>query len=249
MKYVQAKKAKMISNSPVCHVLEYQIEDKDINTAVVKISGRYPSQGWAINEKCKMMGFVLHGAGKLTTEERVIELSQNDMVLINPNEMYYWEGDMTILLPSAPAWYPEQYQCVAEKTTVSHIKQSFVELLKSLEELNLPKNQYLIWGSGPLAIRGIRESRDIDLIVSKQLWDHLECSQTRKMIQRGNIEIWNDCLNLSHKIEQMISHPDMIYGFPFMTLTDTIEWKRFMNRGKDLNDIALIESYLYRERF
>ena len=29
-----------------------------------------------------------------------------------------------------------------------------------------------------------------------------------------------------------------------MTLTDTIEWKRFMNREKDLKDIDLIEEYL-----
>ena len=42
----------------------------------------------------------------------------------------------------------------------------------------------------------------------------------------------------------MISNPDIFEGFPFMTLTDTIEWKRFMNREKDLKDIDLIEEYL-----
>ena len=49
----------------------------------------------------------------------------------------------------------------------------FKELLKKVKELNLPQNQYAIFGSGPLAIRGIRDSNDIDLIVKKKLWNKL----------------------------------------------------------------------------
>ena len=123
---------------------------------------------------------------------------------------------------------------------------SFLERLKDLERLNLPKDQYLIWGSGPLAIRGLREGKDIDLIVSNQLWQHLVKDYTllsKNMIRIGDIEIWNDCLNLTSKIDEMISHPDVIEGFPFMTLTDTIEWKKLMGREKDHKDITLIKNY------
>jgi len=126
-------------------------------------------------------------------------------------------------------------------------KQQFLEQLKNLNKFDLPKNQYLIWGSGPLAIRNIRQSNDIDLIVSKHLWDQLidiYPVASKQMIRIGNIEIWNNCLNLTDKIDAMISNPDIFEGFPFMTLTDTIEWKRFMNREKDLKDIDLIEEYL-----
>ena len=126
-------------------------------------------------------------------------------------------------------------------------KQQFLDQLKNLNKLDLPKNQYLIWGSGPMAIRNIRQSNDIDLIVSKNLWDQLidiYPVASKQMIRIGNIEIWNDCLNLTDKIDAMISNPDIFEGFPFMTLTDTIEWKRFMNREKDLKDIDLIEEYL-----
>jgi hypothetical protein len=127
------------------------------------------------------------------------------------------------------------------------IKQRFLEQLKNLKQLILPKNQYLIWGSGPLAIREIRDSQDIDLIISNQLWKSLIHDyplSSKNMIRIGNIEIWQDCLNLSYKIEDMVSHPDIIENFPFMTLSDTIEWKKFMNREKDLKDIALIQDYL-----
>src|SRR5271157_4446847 len=107
----------------------------------------------------------------------------------------------------------------------SNIKQRFLEQLSLLERLVLPSNQYLIFGSGPLAIRAIRESKDIDLLVSKELWNQLKQKHppsTSRLIPIGNIEIWNDCMNLTGRIDEMIAHPDIIEGFPFMTLPDTI---------------------------
>ena len=123
----------------------------------------------------------------------------------------------------------------------------FFEQLKHVQELNLPPSQYLIWGSGPLTIRGIRESQDIDLLVSKSLWTQFSEKyppSTQHLIRIGNIEMWNDCLNLTPLIDEMLAHPDIIDGLPFMRLTDTIEWKRFMNRDKDIKDIALIQHFL-----
>ena len=109
MEYVKADEVRIVSNSSVCKVLEYELNDKDLNGAVVEISGRYPDTGWALNQKCKMLGFVLKGTGRLTTQSKTITLSKNDMVLILPGEKYYWDGHITLLLPATPAWYPEQY--------------------------------------------------------------------------------------------------------------------------------------------
>ena len=39
--------------------------------------------------------------------------------------------------------------------------------LDEVKRLNLPKDKFAIFGSGPIAIRGLREARDIDLIVKK----------------------------------------------------------------------------------
>jgi hypothetical protein len=110
MLHVKKESAKMFINSPSCTVYEYEIKDKDINIAVAKISGRYPSIGWALNERCKMIGFVLNGSGFLAMADRKVALSENDMVLILPKEKYYWDGNMTILMPSTPAWYLDQYK-------------------------------------------------------------------------------------------------------------------------------------------
>ena len=37
-------------------------------------------------------------------------LSEGDVVYIPPGEKFYWEGNMTIVLPAAPAWNPEQHE-------------------------------------------------------------------------------------------------------------------------------------------
>jgi hypothetical protein len=46
----------------------------------------------------------------------------------------------------------------------------FAEQLNELRKLNLPRDGFVICGSGPLAVRGIRDSHDVDLVVKKKLW-------------------------------------------------------------------------------
>lgn len=53
------------------------------------------------------------------------------------------------------------------------ISQTYLQSLNDLLDLSLPNENYLIWESGPLAIRGVREARDIDLLVTKDLWKQL----------------------------------------------------------------------------
>lgn len=112
MEFVQASDLKSISNGPTCTIQPIPIHDKEIDMAIARISGRYPQHGWAVNKICRMMGFVLEGTGKLGLKDRVVHLSANDSVLIMPGEKYYWEGNMTLLLPSTPAWSPDQYRLI-----------------------------------------------------------------------------------------------------------------------------------------
>ena len=39
-----------------------------------------------------------------------IELKKDDVVLIDIDEKYYWEGKMRLGIPCTPAWYPEQHE-------------------------------------------------------------------------------------------------------------------------------------------
>lgn len=40
------------------------------------------------------------------------------------------------------------------------------DLFENFRKLNLPLGKYAIFGSGPMAIRGLRKSADIDLVVA-----------------------------------------------------------------------------------
>lgn len=90
------------------------MKNKDINCAVVEIKGRYPENGWALNEKCAELVYVLKGKGLVVIKNDTLELGNNanvgDMFLIEHGEKYYWGGNLTLIVSSSPAWYPEQHK-------------------------------------------------------------------------------------------------------------------------------------------
>ena len=91
---------------------EYNIEDEDINYCVVDIDGRFPKEKWAVNHKCKEMAHILSGSGVLVVGNKEYQLKKNDVVLVNMNEKYYWQGKMRLGVSCTPAWYPEQHEVV-----------------------------------------------------------------------------------------------------------------------------------------
>ncbi|MBS0629164.1 MAG: DUF861 domain-containing protein [Verrucomicrobia bacterium] len=109
MEVVKLQDAIKHQNSSECTVLEYAMQNNEINIGVAEITGRYPEEGFAVNLKCTEMGYIVKGHGKLVTETSSAELGEGDVVLIPAGEKYYWEGLMTVVMPVAPAWYPEQH--------------------------------------------------------------------------------------------------------------------------------------------
>lgn len=115
MKKVSKNQTNEHKNSEVCLAVEYPLGDKDINVAIIKLNGRYPDEGRVVNSKCKETAFIIKGSGKLFVEGRETEVSQGDVVLIEPGERYYWEGNIEMFVPCTPAWYPEQHKQVKFK--------------------------------------------------------------------------------------------------------------------------------------
>ena len=110
MKVIRKSEVKKHQNSASCTAFEYPIGDTDINGAVIAINGRYPDEGRVVNQVCKEMAYVIKGEGIVQIEGSVVELSEGDLVLIQPGERYYWEGKLTMFVPCTPAWYPEQHK-------------------------------------------------------------------------------------------------------------------------------------------
>lgn len=126
-----------------------------------------------------------------------------------------------------------------------------------LEQLNLPRDEFAIYGSAPLAIRGLKEKiDDIDIVVKKKLWDELILkypitikdfgNEKREFIIIGNIDICYLMAAFYEDSEKVIDRADIILGYRFVNLDDTKFWKSYLGRDKDRKDIEKIEQYLSR---
>lgn len=112
MEYVKYEDAVKHLNSASCVVYEYPMKNSEMNIGVAEINDRYPDHGYAINHKCSEMGYVIKGSGMLITETEKATLSAGDVVYIPHGEKYYWEGNMTVVLPATPAWYLQQHETI-----------------------------------------------------------------------------------------------------------------------------------------
>lgn len=129
-------------------------------------------------------------------------------------------------------------------------------LLDKLDAYGLDKSSYVIFGSGPLGIRGIRESNDIDLIVTKDLFDSLFAKYGQSSIKHlddgrigiilsDEIEIFPDWHgSLRDKALEILNDPEIIDGYPFAKLKYLKIWKNELARPKDLNDLRMLDEYL-----
>lgn len=112
MKIVRKHQAKEFKNSDACIAYEYELEDKDINGALIKLDGRYPEKDFVVNEVCKELVYVAAGKGTLVTEQSQESIQTGDMFILMPGEKFYFEGQLEMLMPCTPAWYPEQHKIV-----------------------------------------------------------------------------------------------------------------------------------------
>jgi len=112
MKIFRKNQAQRFQNGAHCVAFEYPTEDKDINGAAIEISGRYPEKGRAVNRKCKELAFVIKGNGKVVIDGNEQLIEEGDLISIEAGEKFFWDGEMRLFMPCAPAWYPEQYEMV-----------------------------------------------------------------------------------------------------------------------------------------
>jgi len=110
MKITRRSQTRTHKNNETCIAIEYPMDDKDINGAVVELTGRYPMTGRVTNLECKEMCYIIKGSGKVVVEGIETMLNEGDLVLIEPGEKYYWEGNLTMLASCTPAWHLGQHK-------------------------------------------------------------------------------------------------------------------------------------------
>src|SRR5258708_1764590 len=122
-------------------------------------------------------------------------------------------------------------------------------IIANIKELNLPIGQYVAVGGSTLAARGIRETKDLDIIVLPELYEKLLASGwesdteyqrkwNRTRLKKGDAEVYSDLFletkNVFLDIAELISTAEMIQGVPFQKLDHLMMCKLDTAREKDL---------------
>lgn len=114
MKLVKKENSEKIKNSDTSYIFEYskELNDKDLDFCINTIEGRYPEKGYASNLVCKEICYILEGSGTINKKGQKTYFKQGDVILIDKQEIYYWEGKCRIIMICNPAWYKEQCKLI-----------------------------------------------------------------------------------------------------------------------------------------
>jgi hypothetical protein len=130
-------------------------------------------------------------------------------------------------------------------------------LIQKLLALELPADDYVVFGSGPMMAHGLRESRDLDLLARGAAWKKaVELGELRHkpegtgyvVLADGDIEVFEAWGPGQWDTDKVIDTAEIIEGIRFADLKYTLDWKRRMGREKDLTDARLIEEHLVQSR-
>jgi hypothetical protein len=142
-------------------------------------------------------------------------------------------------------------------------------IVSLLRELNLPIEQYVVTGSGTLALRNLRPIRDLDVIVRKRLWKKLEADPEWVLVgpdpddpERKNnpphlertvggvlVNIFQDYKHAGFFVDAQyhLENPEWVSAdnqmWPTVSLNHIHQWKIRAGRTKDIHDVQLIEDY------
>jgi hypothetical protein len=128
------------------------------------------------------------------------------------------------------------------------------EIIIKIKALQLPLGGYVVFGSSPLAVAGLRESDDIDMLVSEEVYASLQQAGWQQIDKGYGDEpltydvfeadkTWN-FTSYSPKLEHLLKTADIIDGVPFASLEEVRKWKSTSGRPKDSHDVELIDAYL-----
>ncbi len=129
-------------------------------------------------------------------------------------------------------------------------------IIERIKELNLPADQYIVVGSGLLEVLNIRQAKDIDIVASVDLYGQLRQSRQdlvedtsleapRLIYGDEEAEIWFSWPSEQGRLryEDLMQDSVVVDGIRFVPLDFIEQWKRWLDRDKDKEDIRLIAKY------
>ena len=138
-----------------------------------------------------------------------------------------------------------------------------MDIKGKLDELGLNPHNAVVIGSGILNALNLRESKDIDVVVTEETYKELSDNGRFEKEQNHGREILTDDLfeigtswtvvGKAWKFEDLLSHSTIISGVRYHTVEFLLDAKRRWiadgeGRQKDIDDVKLMEQYLFGAR-
>jgi len=118
------------------------------------------------------------------------------------------------------------------------------DIIRKLNELNFPKDQYWVNAGSAMTLYGLREdTHDIDIGCTTFLMDELIKRYELKYAKDGTrkVEIGEDIEIYENWLNDKITY---INDIPVVSLKGILELKLFLNREKDQKDIKILKEKL-----
>lgn len=134
------------------------------------------------------------------------------------------------------------------------------DILEKVRSLNFPAGEYIVAGSAIMVMHNLKETKDIDIVVSSGLFDTCSADDSWEKIQytyieklgkyflnKREVELY---LDVNHgeefrpSLEELLSRAEYFEGIPFLSLEDLLKFKKSYGRPKDPAHIELIEECL-----
>ncbi|MBP7927680.1 hypothetical protein KAZ57_00860 [Patescibacteria group bacterium] len=136
--------------------------------------------------------------------------------------------------------------------TMTSLSKNNQQLFNTLKSLKLPKGEFIIFGSGAMLIRGLKDGHDLDVFCSSKLFDEYRNREGWKLkpcnqdyyLSKDGIELWETWRPGDWNFYDMVKEAEYIDDLPFVTLEVTKQWKIMNGREKDLEHVKLIDTYL-----
>jgi len=112
MEFVSLKKSTSLQPTSTTIIHEYAMTDPLINGAVADIRGRYPEKGFVVNTTSREIVYVIVGSGIVGLLDKEVSITVGDVLLLLPNEKYYWQGTLKLFMATTPRFDPAQHLIV-----------------------------------------------------------------------------------------------------------------------------------------
>jgi hypothetical protein len=139
------------------------------------------------------------------------------------------------------------------EATHAETKLSEHRLVRRLLLLGLDRRHFVVFGSGPLLLHGLRDVGDLDIVARGPAWGRASELGQRVVASLngapmrhfwgGKIEVTQGWISPEWDVDELIDRADLVEGIRFARLDAVLAYKRFLRRDKDIRDISAIEGH------